>query len=84
MKAVASSGVSQMILLILYQTLALSVIDYGFDLMTLAGTPFKRLDTIQNGAMRVVLGCARDTSYYLDLPTMIERHKASGLPGYEF
>merc|ERR1711923_90331 len=53
MKAVASRGVSQRILLLLYQTLVLSVIEYGFGLMTLADTHLKRLDTIQNEAMRV-------------------------------
>ncbi len=50
MKAVASSGVSQMTLLMLYQTLMLLVIDYGFGLMTLADIQLKRLYTIQNEA----------------------------------
>lgn len=35
--------------IILYRTLALSVIDYGFGLMTWADTHLKRLDTIQIG-----------------------------------
>ena len=38
MKPEASTDVSQMIHLILYQPLVLSVIDYGFSLMTLADT----------------------------------------------
>ena len=87
MKAVASRGVSQRILLLLYQTLVLSVIEYGFGLMTLADTHLKRLDTIQNEAMRIILGCTRDTSaaamrYYLDLPTMKERHKIAQVQAY--
>ena len=46
MKAVASRGVRQRILLLLYQTLVLSIIEYGFGLMTLTDTHLKRLDTI--------------------------------------
>ena len=48
MRTVALSGVSQRILMILYQTLVLLVIDYGFGLMTLRDTQLTRLDTIQN------------------------------------
>ena len=62
MKAVALSGVNQRILLVLYQTLVLSVIDYGFGLMTLADTQLKRFDTIQNEAMCIILRCTRDKS----------------------
>ena len=62
MKAVAAKGISQRILLILFRTLVLSVIDYGFGLMTLADTHLNRLDSIQNEAMRIILGCTRDTS----------------------
>ena len=87
MKAVASKGISQRILLILYQTLVLSVIEYGFGLMTLADTHLKRLDSIQNEAMRIILGCTKDTSaaamrHYLDLPTMEERHKLAQVQAY--
>ena len=61
MKAVASKGISHMIPLILYQTLVFSVIEYDFGLMTLADTHLKRLDSIQNEAMRIILGCTKDT-----------------------
>ena len=43
MRAVAAKGISQRILLLLYQTLVLSKIEYGFGLMTLADTHLKRL-----------------------------------------
>ena len=87
MKAVAAKGISQRILLILFRTLVLSVIDYGFGLMTLADTHLNRLDSIQNEAMRIILGCTRDTSaaamrHYLDLPTMKERHQMAQVQAY--
>jgi ribonuclease HI len=87
MRAVAAKGISQRILLLLYQTLVLSKIEYGFGLMTLADTHLKRLDTIQNEAMRIILGCTKDTSaaamrHYLDLPTMKERHKMAQVQAY--
>ena len=62
MKAAAAKGISQRILLILFRTLVLSIIDYGFGLMTLADTHLNRLDSIQNEAMRIILRCFRDTS----------------------
>ena len=64
------------------------MIDYGFGLMTLADTHLNRLDSIQNEAMRIILGCTRDTSaaemhhYYLDLPTMKERHQMAQVQAY--
>ena len=74
---------SQKIFVILYQTLIVSVIDYGFGLLTLTCAQLKRLETIyiiQNEAMRAILGCTRDTSaeamrYLLGFQTMAERHK---------
>ena len=68
-------GRSAEIQLILFRTLVLSVIDYGFGLMTLADTHLNRIDSIQNEAMGIFMGCTRDTStaamrHYLDLPTM--------------
>ena len=70
----------QRILLILYQTLVLSVVDYGFGLLTLSKTQLERLEVIQNQGMRTILGCTRDTSceamrHLLGLLSMQERHK---------
>ena len=58
----------------------LSVIDYGFGILTLSASQLRRLDVVQNEAMRTILGCTRDTSaeamrHILDLPCMDERHK---------
>ena len=80
-------GRSAEIQLILFRTLVLSVIDYGFGLMTLADAHLNRLDSIQNEAMRIILGCTRDTSaaamrHYLDLPTMKERHQMAQVHAY--
>ena len=67
--------------------IVLLVIDYGFGLMTLADTHLNRLDSIQNEAMRIILGCTRDTSaatmrHYLDLPTMKKRHQMAQVQTY--
>ena len=47
---------SQNILSTLYQTLILSFINYGFGLLTLSADQLKRLESIQNEAMRAILG----------------------------
>ena len=80
LKTMAGARMSQKILVILYQSLILSVIIYGFGLLTLSCAQLKRLEVFQNEAMRAILGCTRDTSaeamrYLLDFPTMAERHK---------
>ena len=80
LKTMAGARMSQKILVILYQTLILLVIDYGFGMLTLSCAQLKRLETIQNEAMRAILGCTRDTSaeamrYLLGFQTMAERHK---------
>ena len=78
LKTMAGARMTQRILCILFQTLILSVINYGFGLMTLSEAQLKRLEVIQNEAMRAILGCTRDTSaeamrYLLGFPTMAER-----------
>ena len=75
LKRMAIRRMPQRILFILYQTLVLSVIDYGFGVLTLSASQLRRLDVVQNEAMRTILGCTRDTSaeamrYLLDLPCM--------------
>ena len=79
-KLMAIHRMPQRILFILYQSLVLSVIDYGFGILTLSASQLRRLDVVQNEAMRTILGCTRDTSaeamrHILDLPCMDERHK---------
>ena len=70
---------SKRILCVLFQTLILSVIiNHGFGPMSLSEAQFKRLEVIQNEAMRAILGCTKDTSaeamrYLLGFPTMAER-----------
>ena len=51
-------------MLILYQTLILSVVDYGFGLLTLSKTHLQRLEVIQNQGMRrePFIRCTGDTS----------------------
>jgi ribonuclease HI len=51
------------------------VIEYALAILTLSRTQFERLERLQNEAMRIVLGCTRDTAcramrYLLDIPTM--------------
>ena len=58
----AYANMPQWILLILYQTPILSVVDYGFDILTLSKTHLQRLEVIQNQGMRTILRCTRNTS----------------------
>ena len=87
LKTMACNRMPQRILAMLYQTLVLSVIDYGLGLLTLSTSQLKRLETIQNEGMRTVLGCTQDTSCeamrsLLDLPDMVERHKIAQVKAY--
>ena len=77
----AYMNVPQRILQILYQTLVLSVVDYGFGLLTLSKTQLARLEVVQNQGMRTILGCTRATSceairHVLDLVSMPEQVQA--------
>ena len=86
-KLMAIHRMPQRILFILYQSLVLSVIDYGFGMLTLSACQLRRLDVVQNEAMRTILGCTRDTSaeamrHILDLPCMEERHKLAQAKAY--
>ena len=79
-KTMAAAQMPQKTLLILFKALVLSVIDYGFGLLTLSAAQLQRLEVIQNEGMRCILGCTRDTSseamrYILGQPSMPERHK---------
>ena len=78
LKAMASKGIEQRHLFLLYQSVILSVIDYGLSLTTLSQSNLLKLDRVQNEAMRVILGTTKDTPietmrYLLDLPSMETR-----------
>ena len=62
LKVMDCMSMPQRILLILYRTLVLSVVDYGFGLLTLSKTQLQRLEVIQNQGMRTILGCVRAIS----------------------
>ena len=75
-----SKGIEQRHLFLLYQSVILSVIDYGMGLTTLSQSKMLKLDRVQNEATRVILGTTKDTPienmrYLLDLPSMESRHK---------
>ena len=87
LKTMAVARMSQKILAMLFQTLVLSVVEYGFGLLTLSKSQLNRLEVIQNEAMRAILGCTRDTSaeamrYILGFPTMAERHKLAQVKAF--
>ena len=86
-KIMAYASMPQRTLVILYQALVLSVIEYGLALVNLSETQLNRLEVIQNEGMRVILGCTRDTStaamrYLLDLPTMSVRYKLAQVKAF--
>ena len=87
LKTMAGAKMPQKTLVILYQALVVSVIEYGLGLLTLSKTQVERLDVIQNEGMRAILGCTKDTSaeamrHLLDLPTASERHKLAQVKAY--
>ena len=87
LKAIASIGIEQRHLFLLYQSVILSVIDYGLDLTTLSQSNLLRLDRVQNEALRAILGTTKDTPIeaigdLLDLPSIETRHKAEQVKAY--
>ena len=87
LKAMASKGIEQRHLFLLFQSVILSVIDYGLGLTTLSQSNLLKLDRVQNEAMRVILGTTKDTPietmrYLLDLPSMETRHKVEQVKAY--
>ena len=87
LKTMASCNMPQRILVILFNTLVVSVIEYGLGLLTLSAAQHKRLEVIQNEGMRAILGCTRDTSaaamrHLLDFPPASERHKLAQVSAY--
>ena len=87
LKAMVSKGIEQCHQFLLYQSVILSVIDYGLGLTTLSQSNLLKLDRVQNEAMRDTLGTTKDTpienmSYLLDLPSMETRHKEEQVKAY--
>src|SRR5579871_4129296 len=74
----AAADITQGQLVMLYQCLVLSGIEYGGAILTTSDTQMDRLERIQNEAMCIILGCTRDTPcvamrYLLDFPSMAHR-----------
>ena len=61
LKTMAAKGIEQRHLFLLYQSVVLSVTDYGLSLTTMAQTNLLKLDRVQNEAMRVILRTTKDT-----------------------
>ena len=86
-KMLTYAKMPQRVLVILFQTLVISVVEYGLGLLTLSDTQLNRLETIQNEGMRTILGCTKDTSaeamrFLLDFPTMRERHRMAQVKAF--
>ena len=88
LKTMAAARMTQRMLVIMCQALIQkSVINYGFGLLTLSAAQLKRLETIQTEAMRVILGCTKDTSaeamrHLLGFPTIAEQHKMAQVEAF--
>ena len=87
LKAMATKGIEQCHLFLLYQSVVLSVIVYGRGLTTMAQTNLLKVDRVQNEAMRVILGTTKATStetmrFMLDLPPMQTRQKVEQVKAY--
>ena len=87
LEAMASKGIKQRHLFLLYQSVILSVTDYGLGLTTLSQSNLLRLDRVQKEAMRVILATTKNTSiedmrYLLDLTSIVVRHKMEQVKAY--
>ena len=84
LKTMAAKGMAKRHLFLLYQSVVLSVIDYSLGLTTLSQPSILKLDKVQNEAMRVLLGAAKDRPieamrYLLDLPQDTRWCKSKGI-----
>ena len=87
LKAMASKGIEQRHLFLLYQSVILSAIDCGLALTTLSQSNLLKLERVQNEATRVIEGTTKDTPietmrYLLDLSSMETRHKVEQVNVY--
>ena len=83
----AAKGIDQRHLLLLYQSVMLSVTDYRIGLTTMAQTNLLKLDRVQNAAMPDILGTTEDTlietmRFMLDLPPVQTRQKVEQVKLY--
>ena len=83
----ASNGIEQRHLFLLYESVIFSVIDYGLGLTTPAQSNLLKLDRVLNEDMRVFRGATKDTTieamrYLLDPPSMEARHKVKQVKAY--
>ena len=87
LKTMAAKGIDQRHLLLLYQSVVLSVTDYRIGLTTMAQTNLLKLDRVQNEAMRDILGTTKDTltetmRFMQDLPPVQTRQKVEQVKLY--
>ena len=87
LKVMSVKGIEQNHLFLLYQSMVLSVTDYGQGLTTMAQTTLLKLDRVQYEAVRVVLGTTRDTPIetmrsMLGLQTLLTRQKVEQVKPY--
>ena len=61
LKAMDAKGTEQRQLFLLYQSVLLSVTDYGLSLTTMAQTNLLKLDRVQKEAPKIILGSIKDT-----------------------
>ena len=77
LKPMASKGIEQRHLFLLYQSVILNVIDYGRGLTTLSQSTLLKLDRVQSEALRVILGTTNDTPIeamcYCNGPGVVQR-----------
>ena len=64
----------------LYRSLVLSRLLYDFEVFCFSNNQLRPAEVVQNGAMRVITGCTKDTSisalhYMLQLPTVAQQHQ---------
>ena len=55
LKAMAAKGIKQCHLFLLYQSVVLSIIDYGLGLTTVAQTNLLKVDKVQSNTMTIIL-----------------------------
>jgi hypothetical protein len=61
-KVLAVADCEQRHVFLLYQGLLVSIVEYALAIQTLSNKRFERPKRIQNEAMRMILGCTRETS----------------------
>ena len=75
LRITAGTCIEQRLLVLLFQAIVLSPIEYALSILTFSATQIERLEKVQNEAMRIILGCTKDKPcvtmrLLLDFPTM--------------